>query len=141
MQSRAAEPAQPLDLSPAELHVLDRFRDKVEAWGWRYELAPDGVAAGGHGGAGAARLTHAAVVLGVPLNGTELQVPRIGASLTMRPEMTPSETCINGYNRLVSMVLRKLFQKGPAEVHTSLITGNMWNSPVDLLQKAVLVHE
>lgn len=72
MHSCTLSPPQPLDLSAAEQHTLDRFRHTLEAWGWRWEL-PDlnSAISGTHPGA---RLIHAAVVLGTPLNGTELQV-------------------------------------------------------------------
>ena len=75
MHSCTLSPPQPLDLSAAEQHTLDRFRDILEAWGWRWQL-PEGTSANSGTGnfATGARLTHAAVVLGTPLNGVELQV-------------------------------------------------------------------
>ncbi len=77
-QSCVLSPSLPLDISPAEAHLLDSFRATVEAWGWRWELVPaEGArfgAAAAAGSADGARLTHAAVVLGAPLNGVELQV-------------------------------------------------------------------
>lgn len=77
-QSCVLSPSQPLDVSPAEPHLLDSFRAPVEAWGWRWELVPADDArfgaAAAAGSADGARLTHAAVVLGTPLNGVELQV-------------------------------------------------------------------
>ncbi|EIE26083.1 hypothetical protein COCSUDRAFT_40245 [Coccomyxa subellipsoidea C-169] len=65
-------PPQPLDISAAEQHTLDRFNDILEAWGWHWDIpgACTIESAAAHGGA---RLTHAAVVLGTPLNGVELQ--------------------------------------------------------------------
>ena len=75
MQSCALSPPQPLDVSAAEAHVLERFRDVLEAWGWRWELPGGGdTTASAADTTSGARLTHAAMVLGVPLNGTELQV-------------------------------------------------------------------
>lgn len=72
MHSCTLSPPQPLDLSAAEQHTLDRFRDTLEAWGWRWELPSVGSAICGPNSG--ARLTHAAVVLGTSLNGVELQV-------------------------------------------------------------------
>ena len=78
--SAALRPPQPLDLSPAEAHFLESSREVVEAWGWRFRLCegqgePDqAVRSGGGRSTSAAVLTHAAVVAGVPLNATELQV-------------------------------------------------------------------
>lgn len=69
MQSCELSPMQPLDLSPAELCALERFRGTLEAWGWRFELPP-----ASSGASHSARLTHSATVLGTPLNGVELQV-------------------------------------------------------------------
>ncbi len=73
-------PPQPLDISAAEQHTLDRFKDILEVWGWHWEFpgACTIESAAAHGGA---RLTHAAVVLGTPLNGVELQVCFSHASL------------------------------------------------------------
>jgi hypothetical protein len=72
MHSCTLSPPQPLDLSAAEQHTLDRFRETLEAWGWRWELPSVGSA--NCGAISGARLTHAAVVLGTSLNAVELQV-------------------------------------------------------------------
>jgi len=60
-------PPQPLELSPSEQQVLQHHRAHVEAWGWQFADAEGSHAAG-------LVLTHAAAVLGTPLNLTELQV-------------------------------------------------------------------
>ena len=74
--SAPLHPPQPLDLSPAEAHALELYQNEVEAWGWRFCLRgqPDQAAHGGGGPRPPAALTYAAVVAGVPLNATELQV-------------------------------------------------------------------
>ncbi|CAL5218766.1 g485 [Coccomyxa viridis] len=59
-------PAQLLQLSPAELQMLQHHRAHLEAWGWQF-AHPDLCCATG------ALITHAAAVLGTPLNFTELQ--------------------------------------------------------------------
>jgi hypothetical protein len=64
-----------MDLGPAELHGLERFREAAEAWGWRWRLTTGGTAP--DQAAGAAVLTRAAAVLGTPLNATELQARRL----------------------------------------------------------------
>ena len=93
-QSCVLSPSQPLDISLAEGHLLDSFRASLEAWGWRWELAPaDGAklgaarlgAAAAAGPADGAWLTHAAMVLGTPLNGVELQV--LSASVNQEPSL------------------------------------------------------
>ena len=66
-ESLRLRPPQQLELSPSEQQVLQHHRAHVEAWGWQFADAEDSHAAG-------PVLTHAAAVLGTPLNLTELQV-------------------------------------------------------------------
>lgn len=70
-------PAQLLQLSPAELQMLQHHRAHLEAWGWQF-AHPDLCCATG------ALITHAAAVLGTPLNFTELQVGCPGLYLLCR---------------------------------------------------------
>ena len=60
-------PAHSLQLSPAELQVLQLHRAHLEAWGWQFTHTASSHVSG-------AMVTHAAAVLGTPLNSTELQV-------------------------------------------------------------------
>lgn len=60
-------PPQLLELSPSDRQALVQQRAHVEAWGWQLTDPEPGDVAD-------PVLTHAAVVLGTPLNATELQV-------------------------------------------------------------------
>lgn len=76
-------PAQLLQLSPAELQMLHHHHAHVEAWGWQFAQLDFSPATG-------AVVTHAAAVLGTPLNSTELQVvsPRLshwGVNIACNP--------------------------------------------------------
>ena len=86
------QPAQLLELSPAELQLLQHHRTHLEAWGWRFAHTRSSNGSG-------ALVTHAAAVLGTALNSTELQVRRPGilCSCWWRPQcyMTCTSCCEN----------------------------------------------
>jgi DNA mismatch repair ATPase MutL len=79
-ESIRLRPPQPLELSPSEEQVLLHHKAHAEAWGWRFAESKCG-SASQH------VLTHAAAVLGVPLNVTELQVSDVPSFVTVTHEM------------------------------------------------------
>lgn len=71
-ESTRLRPPQPLELSPSEQQVLLHHKAHAEAWGWQFAESECGSAC-------KPVLTHAAAVLGIPLNVTELQVSGIAS--------------------------------------------------------------
>ena len=75
-ESTRLRPPQPLELSPSEQQVLLHHKAHAEAWGWQFAESECGSAS-------KPVLTHAAAVLGSPLNATELQVSDIPSSVNI----------------------------------------------------------
>ena len=79
-ESTRLRPPQPLELSPSEQQVLLHHKAHAEAWGWRFAESECGSASN-------PVLTHAAAVLGIPLNATELRVSNILSSVRIIHDM------------------------------------------------------